>query len=209
MAVHESVSWLGERLCMVGVQGAQSCVRVQGRSCVYVHALCVPEVDSVRYCRLCVCVQGTMSRVCVQAVPPGVSGGGDSVLCVCVQGAVRMEWCMVCVCEGHRVCSGDSAAWRVAVAAAGARARGCPALQERGPWLLRLPLALGMEWSCCPQGPVPAELLTWGKRLGDPSPLPALLPTSKAVGRSPLGPAQIDKDFSLSWRWWPAPLAVR
>lgn len=68
---------------------------------------------------------------------------------------------------------------------------------------------LGTEWSCCPQGPVPAELLTWGKRLGDPSPLPSLLPTSKAVGRSPLGPAQIDKGFSLSWRWWPAPLAAR
>lgn len=50
--------------------------------CVRVH-----KAHSVRCCGLCVSVQGTMSSVWVQAVSPGVPGGGD-VLGVCVQGAV-------------------------------------------------------------------------------------------------------------------------
>lgn len=119
-----------------------------------------------------------------------------------------------CVCEGHCLCEGT-----VCVLGTVPRGGWLWVLQVHDQWVLGsagkgapvpvITSGLGTECSCCPQGPVPAELLTWGKRLGDPSPLPALLPTSKAVGRSPLGPAQIDKDFSLSWRWWPAPLAVR
>lgn len=51
----------------------------------------------------------------------------------------------------------------------------------------------------CPWGPVPAELLTRGRRGGSvcapaaPCPQAAPLPTSKAVGSHPSGPAQIDK----------------
>lgn len=201
------------------------------RACVWSVCVCVCKVPKdVCVCREGACVhpccvhgQGGFSEVlqapcecaghreecvCIGSATRCVWGG--DVLGVCVQGAVRRTvWCVVCVCEGHCVCAGDSATWRVALGAAGARSVRARLCRKECPGSCDYLWPGHRVVMGCPQGPVPAELLTWGKRLGHPSPLSALLPTSKAVGRSPLGPAQIDKDFSLSWRWWLAPLAVR
>lgn len=72
------------------VQGAQSCEAVCREGAVCISRLCVcalvHKVDSVRCCRLCVSVQGTMKST-------------GSVYRQCHQVCLREVTCSVCVCR--------------------------------------------------------------------------------------------------------------
>lgn len=71
--------------------------------------------------------------------------------------------------------------------------RAVPSSAGKGAPVPVVPSGLATDLSCCPQGPVPTELVTWGKRLGDPSPLLALLPLQRRWAGPPWGQPKLTR----------------